>query len=373
MKHAEAKLSDTRIAMPHAPQLDGIRAIAVMLVFAAHAGYAHIVPGGFGVTIFFFLSGYLITSLLRSEAGLTGDISFRNFYLRRTLRIIPPLIITYFVVMLLCWSGLIIDPIHWSRVPSQFLFYANYLTDPQGLPHLAVWSLAVEEHFYLLFPLIFAMVLRKRTGREAALLCAVVCAAALFVRVYNVCTLADFHMNYQYTHTRIDSILFGCCLAVWNNPILDRGQAYKPKPSHVAVALAVILFCLFYRNERFRESLRYTLQGGALFVLFSFALQGKGLVKKMLSSKPAQLLGLYSYSIYLIHPSAIKVFEYGFPAMPSLIRIALAFAATILYAMAMYYCVERPCANLRRALQPKVQKKRRSDRSEAPVAAGVEL
>src|SRR3954465_16006288 len=95
----EARLSDTKVAMPHVPQLDGIRAIAVMLVFLAHGGYGNLVPGGFGGTIFFFLCGYLITSVLRSEDGLTGSVSLKHFYLRRTLRIIPPLFITYFVVI----------------------------------------------------------------------------------------------------------------------------------------------------------------------------------------------------------------------------------------------------------------------------------
>ena len=229
-------------------------------------------PGALASRSFFFLSGYLITSLLRSEAGMTGEVSLRNFYLRRTLRIIPPLFITYFVVMILCESGLIIDPIHWSRVPSQYLFFSNYLGDPQGLPHLAVWSLAVEEHFYLLFPLIFSVLLCKLTGRQAALVCLAVCAVSLACRTYNVCTLANFDLNYQMSHTRIDSILFGCCLAVWNNPILERGRVYKPTLLHIAAALGILLFCLVIRDERFRESLRYTLQGIALFVLFSDAL-----------------------------------------------------------------------------------------------------
>ena len=80
------------------PSLDGIRAISFMLVFLAHAGFPYI-PGGFGVTVFFFLSGYLITTLLRREAEETGTLSFKLFYLRRVLRILPP----FYAVLLLAF------------------------------------------------------------------------------------------------------------------------------------------------------------------------------------------------------------------------------------------------------------------------------
>lgn len=70
--------------MPYLPQLDGVRALAILIVFAAHCGYSHVVPGGFGVTVFFFLSGYLITTLLRIERAQTGAVSLPAFYLRRS-------------------------------------------------------------------------------------------------------------------------------------------------------------------------------------------------------------------------------------------------------------------------------------------------
>src|SRR5258708_26476857 len=80
----------------HIPSLDGLRAVSFFIVFAAHAGLDRIVPGGFGVTVFFFLSGYLITTLMRMEAEATGHVSLKNFYLRRALRILPP----FYIVLL---------------------------------------------------------------------------------------------------------------------------------------------------------------------------------------------------------------------------------------------------------------------------------
>jgi len=74
----------------HFPSLDGLRGVSFMLVFLAHAGLEHRVPGGFGVTTFFFLSGFLITSLMRIEARSAGTVSLRHFYLRRVFRILPP-------------------------------------------------------------------------------------------------------------------------------------------------------------------------------------------------------------------------------------------------------------------------------------------
>jgi len=101
-------------ALTHAslyiPSLDGIRACSVMVVFAAHAGLRGLIPGDFGVTVFFFLSGYLITTLLRMEHEQTGAISFRAFYLRRVLRIFPPFYLVLIVATLLTAVGALPAP-----------------------------------------------------------------------------------------------------------------------------------------------------------------------------------------------------------------------------------------------------------------------
>src|ERR1700733_14513831 len=91
----------------HLPSLDGIRAVSFLLVFAAHAGLGDVIPGGFGVTVFFFLSGYLITTLLRIEHDATGTVSLRQFYLRRALRILPPFYLVLALAALAAWLGVI--------------------------------------------------------------------------------------------------------------------------------------------------------------------------------------------------------------------------------------------------------------------------
>lgn len=336
------------LSMPQTPQLDGLRAIAIAIVFFGHSGFG---GGGLGVTVFFFLSGYLITSLLRAEVAQRGSIDLPAFYLRRTLRIMPPLYISLllvFVVWNLGWLSHPVDP--WA-IPAQVLFVQNYAGlwgHSEGLPLTGLWSLAVEEHFYLVFPLLYLTVLGRMTPTRAATWCLTTCVAVLGLRIVNVLVLDDYSVNYQWTHTRIDSILFGSCLALWNNPILDKAP-WQPRWWHAAVALGLMAFTFVYRDPVFRETIRYSLQGLALFVLFSYALQDKGLVSWGLSSWAARRIGLYSYTLYLIHNPLFKLAD-QYLEVHGLARTLLVLVAALAYSAAMYALVERPAGNLRRRL-----------------------
>lgn len=337
--------------MPHVPQLDGLRALAVLLVLAAHAGFERIVPGGFGVTIFFFLSGYLITTLMRFEQARTGTVNLRDFYIRRTVRIFPPLYITLSLALLLYATGWIGGPVDTAAVLSQATFLTNYgdLWGPNhGLP-LPLWSLAVEEHFYLVFPLLFCIGLGRMGGRRAATLCLLACGVILALRIANVALLDDYSANYLRTHTRLDSILFGCSLALWNNPLVDR-DAYRPRLWHAAAAFLVLLACLAIREETFRQTLRYTLQGGALAMLFSWCLRDHGIAARILGHPILARIALYSYTIYLVHPIMFDAVLQARLAVPHVPPPIVSLALTWAYADAMYRLVERPAATLRRRL-----------------------
>ena len=134
------------------PSLDGFRTVSFLIVFLAHAGLNAIVPGPFGVTVFFFLSGYLITTLLRREQEKTGGISFGRFYLRRVLRILPP----FYLILGLVFAGIALgvlpppgDP---GSVMPLLLHYANYYIVEHGHHGVPIgtgvyWSLAVEAQF----------------------------------------------------------------------------------------------------------------------------------------------------------------------------------------------------------------------------------
>lgn len=337
--------------MPYLPQLDGVRAVAILIVFVAHCGYGHVVPGGFGVTVFFFLSGYLITTLLRIERAAAGSVSLGAFYLRRALRILPPMYLTLAVTGGLYAAGLL----DWMPVePAAILGQATFLTNYPGLfgteavLPVPLWSLAIEEHFYLIFPLAFILWLGAMSPRRAALACLALCLAVLAIRCLNVWRLADYSLNYSWTHTRIDAILFGCCLGLWNNPIVPGDRAWRPKAWHVGLSLAAILGTLAVREPAFRESLRYSLQSAALFAPFAYLLHGDGVAVRWLASWPMRRLGLYSYSFYLAHMAVVALALHLDPSLHGPALMLAALLPTLAWCWAMYALVERPCARLRR-------------------------
>ena len=343
--------SEPSLNFRHVPQLDGIRAIAVLIVMVSHAGLGRFVPGGFGVTIFFFLSGYLITSLLRVEASCSGGIDFKAFYIRRTLRIMPPLYVTITILTAMFLAGVFDESVRGTAIPWDYLFLSNYSHfwgQEGGLP-VPLWSLAVEEHFYLLFPAAFALCayLLHGNSRGIALACAAACLAILALRFATPLWFGDVERNYYWSHTRMDSILFGCILALWNNPLLDE-DAWKPQFLHVLIALAVLTATFVIGDSTFRFVIRYSLQGAALFVLFSYILSERSaLLNSVLTSPPMIWIGLVSYSLYLCHFAIFKTLELHSSLNPLTIGVAgtlLAFG----YGFLMRKFVEVPILNWRR-------------------------
>ncbi len=340
------------------PSLDGIRAVAAMLVFVSHAGWSHIIPGGFGVTIFFFLSGYLITTLLRREFEKTGSINFKNFYLRRVYRIFPPLYIILFLISILALTGIVEHQMRPWAVVSQVFYWTNYYMIFYGndyfVPGTAVnWSLAIEEHFYFVFPLIFLLAVRRLSYSNTALLFVVICTLVLIWR--NWLVVVD-GMSYLYTYyatdTRFDSLLFGCIMGVWKNPIADEDWKFGSHSRYMVLCLALILlgFCFVWRDETFRETLRYTLQGIALFPIFWLAIRHPNwLVFRWLNWRPVRFFGVISYTFYLSHVIFLTFAGQLFDTNVSF-RVILGFILTLSFSILIFYVVEQPIAGLRRRL-----------------------
>src|SRR5438105_3314001 len=152
----------------HLPALDGLRMVSAFLVVLYHSGFEH-VPGGHGVLAFFVISGFLITWLLLQEEARRGAVSLRLFYVRRTLRIFPA-----FYAFWLLWTGALLlsgRPIHWPQALSALGYVSNYYQAISGDPNTGyshTWSLAIEEQFYLLWPMSF-IALRRRPRAIAIL------------------------------------------------------------------------------------------------------------------------------------------------------------------------------------------------------------
>lgn len=344
----------------HIPSLDGLRAVSFLLVFAAHMEPGDIVPGGFGVTIFFFLSGFLITTLMRAEHDKNGFLNLRHFWLRRILRIWPPF---YLVIIVTTAYTLLLEPSGTLRphaMTAQALHFTNYwmmLHGPRGIPAGTdvFWSLAVEEHFYLMFPWLYvAMRKLNLTGRQQAILLWSLCGIVFgwrCVLVFYMHAPADH--TYLATDTRLDSILFGCALAVWKNPVLD---GWKPNETLwkcvvVPASLLVLLACLVLRDPAFRETARYSLQGLALAPIFIGAICfPHWLPFRFLNARPVAYIGLLSYSLYLIHYAVIFAVGEHAPSLSLPLQTVLSFAIAFGIAWLSYVYVERPCARIRRRL-----------------------
>jgi peptidoglycan/LPS O-acetylase OafA/YrhL len=218
------------------------------------------------------------------------------------------------------------------------------------------WSLAVEEHFYLLYPAIFLLLGRwTLTGKQKALGFWAVCAFVLAWRCALVFLLhASIERVSLCSDTRIDSIAFGCALAVWNNPVLDGTTAPLAATRRMhglfLAGIALLLVSFVVRGTVFRETLRYTLQGIGLTPIFVAALRHPGWpVFRLLNWRPMRFVGALSYSLYLVHHVVLRAIH----AHSKLNGPACALAALLVslsIAWALQVTVERPCAQLRRRL-----------------------
>jgi peptidoglycan/LPS O-acetylase OafA/YrhL len=365
-------MSDVHSKQPKSiPSLDGIRAISVLLVVVAHSGFEALVPGGLGVTIFFFLSGYLISTLMLAEYDRTGEINILNFYARRVFRLMPPLLVSLAIAYGLTYAGLLSGSITGAGLAAQLLYFANYYvlffdpgnTIPDGTGIL--WSLAVEEHFYIFYPLCLTLLLGSSLRPYTiGTLLGIVCVIVLAWRMYLVLS-PDFvsDRTYYASDTRIDSIIYGCVLAIVMNPARDvqrPGTMSAVQWTILATAASTLLLTLVYRDPTFRETSRYSIQGLALMPLFYFAIRFFGNEVFMhLNSSWAITLGTYSYAIYLIHYIVIRLITKNVPAIAAkpLILFPIALLISIAYAAAVDRFVDRYFRQLRRKYGPGLAKK----------------
>ena len=312
--------------LAHRKDIQGLRAVAVLLVALSHAGVGFLAGGYIGVDVFFVLSGFLITGLLLSEARRRRFVSLADFYLRRMRRILPAAMLTllvtdYAAVHLLNFiraKQYLVD-----SIPSA-LFAANIHFAAQGTDYFAqgqppspfqhFWSLAVEEQFYVVWPALFALVLglslrryaprpahvRQRTVRRALILVAAIALASL------AWSISYTHTNaaaaYFSTFTRAWELALGAALAIGATRLAAIPDSWRTVMGWLGLALIAIAAVSFSASTAFPgyAALVPTV-GAALVIGAGIGRSPRASAKRVLSVAPMRYIGDRSYTFYLWH------------------------------------------------------------------------
>ncbi|MDH3026964.1 acyltransferase [Gordonia alkanivorans] len=338
--------------------VDAMRAIAVLLVVVAHAGLGSVVPGGSGVTIFFAISGFIITTLLLRERARTGSFDIVGFYVRRTVKLLPPLVVALVVPTLVAMLWIHIDL---TAFAGQVFFFYNWqhIGHPDVLPGTdVVWSLSIEEQFYIVVALLWVWMARSR--RAIPVLGCISIALILLSTVLRF-VIADPGVQsaadriYYGSDTRADSLAWGILAALllyrWQRDTSSVSWPQRMAGSHWLLAFAVVAFVtsLIVRDDWFRQTFRYTVQSlsTCVVVLYGFVAAGT-LVHRAFDGvcrvRILQVIGLSSYSIYLVHLCLIEVVNDSPVSKPVgfVIGTGISIAAGVL----VYYIVEVPARKI---------------------------
>lgn len=320
------------------PGLDGLRAIAVLIVLVAHFGLSHIVPGGFGVTVFFFISGFLITRLLIAEAEKKGRIGLKDFYVRRAIRLFPALLGMTFVTTAV-HIGLGLGSPVGTEFAAANLYFTNYYQIAQqaigSAPYMSwtpLWSLAVEEHFYLLFPALLVLTGLNWRRLTTALLAVIVLVPLWRLAVSLIWPDTAELYTYMATDARIDSIAYGCLFTLVLHQLRDPARLRMLigwVPSGLAILTLLATFLI--RDDMFRQVLRFSVQGLTIGVLLLNLYFGRAFqwAFPILEISPLRWIGRVSYGLYLWH----------FPVLDLVERLALSTPLTVIIALALSFAV----------------------------------
>ncbi len=340
----------------HVPALDGLRGLAVLAVLLFHQ--QGLLPGGYlGVDLFFVLSGYLITSLLVAERERTGAIDLKQFWVRRARRLLPALLAMFPALAVYArtvaqtteLASLRADAIatlayvaNWRAIFARRSYWEMF-TAPSPLEH--TWSLAIEEQFYVVWPLVVALAFRASRGRVRPLFAGtIVLGVASALAMAALYDGGDTTRVYLGTDTRGAAILFGAALAL-------SGFTASPAARHPALDVAGVIaaaglgwaFAVLEGEADFLYRGGFWLTELAALVLIACAVgREQGVVARVLAVAPLRGLGTISYGVYLWHWPVYVVVSEARVHLHGGFLLALRLALTLGIALLSYRFLERP-------------------------------
>jgi peptidoglycan/LPS O-acetylase OafA/YrhL len=373
MEDDESAVSHTRLN--YLPALDGMRACAVLAVMMFHGGIPHMDGGFMGVDAFFVLSGFLITSLLLGEWRQSLTIKLGAFWARRARRLLPALLLMLLFVAFFAsvivpkgtYGALRLDALATLLYVSNWHFIlvnSNYFNETSASsPLLHTWSLAVEEQFYVIWPLVVLAVMHFTRSLRAlfALCCAAAVASALWMyHVYD----GGLNTNRAYlgTDTRSQCLFIGCALAVGLVIVtqnrheagrLAKGDLWRPETSTgrrlcgvlgvVGAAGAIALWVLTTSTSTFPYSGGFFLIGLAVAsVILAAVAAPRSIVPRVLSLAPVRYVGRISYGLYIWHWPLFIWLDHARTGLYGYELFALRVGVTFVVSVASFHLVERP-------------------------------
>ncbi len=337
-------------SLSYRPDVDGLRAVAVLSVVFCHAGFGF--PGGYiGVDVFFVISGFLIAGLIYKELR-QGTFTLANFWERRVRRILPALLVVTVVTMIAGWFILMPDAylslgksvVGLALLGSNVQFWrdTNYFESAaEEKPMLHTWSLSVEEQFYLFVPLFLLILARKSQLHRAFLLLAAAAILSFGVSIYGShrYPTATFYL----LPTRAWELFAGALLAFFPDKWFAVSARWKEAAAVLGMAL-ILIPCFVYDHEtRFPGLTALPPVLGTALVIWSGTLSTQfPLLSRVLAWRPVVFIGLISYSLYLWHWPMLSFSRYqSIKTLPGLDRLILVLVSVVVATISWRF-VETP-------------------------------
>ncbi len=346
----------------HLPVLDGMRGTAILLVILVHLFryYKWVSFGWMGVDLFFVLSGFLITGILVDTRANSGY--YKNFLIRRVLRIFP----LYYFFLIVFFIGFPLRSLHnqvehYAYLGSNQLWFWAYIQNwlfvtDKNYPEINIishfWSLAIEEQFYIVWPVVVYFL----SGRSLKVACTLLIIGSLIFRTYLYFQQASWIVIYESTFTRLDGLAIGALLAILIREENGRQLLEKWIPwvliLSTTIVLSIIIFTgNYYINNPMLQTVGYTLIdffcGGLLVILVSSS--PIGIIKTIFSNRILVFLGKYSYGLYVYHKPVYYFVETHFTQWISSRELIsfMGIILSIILAVISYRVLEAPFLRLK--------------------------